>query len=439
MKKYIVVAAVMLTVCVRAAGQSGTNSPYSQYGLGLMADGATGFNKGMGGIGTAVSRSGYVNTLNPASYASIDSLTFVFDIGLSGQLTNFKEGSTRLNARNANIEYLVGAFRLMNHVGMSFGVMPYTNIGYNYAISTRLDNDASTIVTETYNGEGGLHRAYIGAGWEARNMHIGRLKLGNLRLGANVAYIWGSYSRSVSSSSSGSTSINAIAKTYAGVVNSYGVDFGLQWQLPVTASDALTLGGTLGLGHKLGTDPTCTITNTNSVTGEVDDSVYTAKNALATPMTYAVGLSWAHGNTWLVGADVELQQWGKVDIPQYDQLRGVYEAKGGLLRNSTRVRLGAEWLPSAMSRSYLQRIRYRVGASYATSYCKIKGAEGPRELSLTVGFGLPIQNMWSGRSTLNISGAWIHSSAKDMITENGFRINLGITFNERWFQKWKVQ
>lgn len=429
----------MMAVCASAAGQSGTNSPYSQYGLGLMADGATGFNKGMGGIGTALSHSGYVNTLNPASYATIDSLTFIFDIGLSGQLTNFKEGNTRLNARNANIEYIAGAFRLMKHVGMSFGVMPYSNIGYNYSSSMKLDHNGITTVTETYKGEGGLHRAYLGAGWELTNMHIGRLKLGHLRLGANAAYVWGSYTRSVTSSSSTAQAINSIAKTYAGVVNSYAVDFGLQWQLPMTATDELTIGGTVGLGHKLGTDPTCTITNTNSVTSEVDDSVYTASNALATPMTYAVGLSWNHGQQWLVGADLELQQWGKVDVPQYDQLRGVYEARSGLLRNSRRVRLGAEWQPSAQSRNYLKRIRYRVGGSYATSYFNIKGKEGPSELALTLGFGLPIQNVWGGRSTLNISGAFVHSSAKDMITENSFRLNLGITFNERWFQKWKVQ
>ena len=40
---------------------------------------------------------------------------------------------------------------------------------------------------------------------------------------------------------------------------------------------------------------------------------------------------------------------------------------------------------------------------------------------------------------LNISGQWVHTSAKDLITENTFRINVGITFNEQWFKKWKVK
>ena len=29
--------------------------------------------------------------------------------------------------------------------------------------------------------------------------------------------------------------------------------------------------------------------------------------------------------------------------------------------------------------------------------------------------------------------------AKDLITENMFRINVGLTFSEGWFMKWKVQ
>ena len=32
-----------------------------------------------------------VNYLNPASYASIDSMTFILDAGISGQVTNFEE------------------------------------------------------------------------------------------------------------------------------------------------------------------------------------------------------------------------------------------------------------------------------------------------------------------------------------------------------------
>ena len=76
--------------------------------------------------------------------------------------------------------------------------------------------------------------------------------------------------------------------------------------------------------------------------------------------------------------------------------------------------------------------------SYATPYTKINGNDGPSELSASVGFGIPIVNSYNNRSILNISGQWVRTSAKNFITENTFRINIGLTFNERWFMKWKV-
>ena len=41
-------------------------------------------------------------------------------------------------------------------------------------------------------------------------------------------------------------------------------------------------------------------------------------------------------------------------------------------------------------------------------------------------------------SNLNSSGQWVQQSANAFIKENTFRINIGITFNEGWFAKWKV-
>ena len=88
--------------------------------------------------------------------------------------------------------------------------------------------------------------------------------------------------------------------------------------------------------------------------------------------------------------------------------------------------------------SFFKRIHYKVGASYATPYYNIKGDDGPRELTLSAGFAIPIINSWNNRSLLNISAQWVNSSTKNYIKENTFRINIGLTFNERWFAKWKV-
>ena len=182
-----------------AFAQSGTNSPYSQYGLGDLADECVGFNKGMGGVGYGFHKGNEVNPLNPASYASIDSVTMIFDGGLSGQITNFKEGGRKLNAKSGGFDYITGAFRLIRHVGITFGVMPYSNIGYNYTASIPLDDGtATTKLTGTYKGDGGINQLFVGAGVQLFK---------SLSVGFNAAYIWGDLERTVKTS--GSSYVNS--------------------------------------------------------------------------------------------------------------------------------------------------------------------------------------------------------------------------------------
>jgi hypothetical protein len=44
----------------------------------------------MNGVGLGLRPHNPINYLNPASYSAVDSLNFIFDAGLSLQLTNFK-------------------------------------------------------------------------------------------------------------------------------------------------------------------------------------------------------------------------------------------------------------------------------------------------------------------------------------------------------------
>ena len=212
-------ATLLLGSALMVNAQSGTNSPYSQYGLGILSDQTSGFNRGMNGVGLGFHEHNQVNYLNPASYASIDSMTFILDAGISGQVTNFEENGVKKNANNSNFEYVVAGFRLLPHVGMSFGIIPFTNVGYNYSASEWVNADKEAYYTNTYSGDGGLHQAYIGAGWEP---------VKGLAVGANFSYLWGSIDRSVSNSYSNSY-YKTLTRYYSMQVNSYKVDFGVQY------------------------------------------------------------------------------------------------------------------------------------------------------------------------------------------------------------------
>ena len=419
MKRNIILAIAFGVGALSANAQSGTNSPYSQYGLGILTDQSQGTSRGMNGVGLALRKGNVVNSLNPASYSAVDSLTMIFDVALSGQVTNFKEGNGKKNANNADFEYAVGSFRLMPEVGASFGVLPYSNIGYEYSSTATLGETFGSVPVTT-KGSGGLHQAFFGIGWNV---------VKPLSVGANVAYLWGTFDRSISSSST--TYVNDFSRKYSAQVNSYLVTLGAQWEQPLSRKDNLTLGMTVGLGHKLGSS--YTIQNG-------DSTVYDASDVLRVPMTYGVGLGWTHGTKWFVGADVMMQKWGSVDFPGATQsgANTVYALRSGMLKDSYKVNVGADYVPNSSSRNLLSRVHYRFGVGYATPYYYINGKEGPKETSVSAGFGIPLQNSYNNRSILNISAQWAHSSAKDLITENTFRINLGLTFNERWFAKWKV-
>lgn len=424
----IYIIAALLATPLLAEAQSGTNSPYSQYGLGVLSDQSQGQSRGMGGTGVGLRTAGDVNTLNPASYSSVDSLTMIIDAGLSGQLTNFKEGNHRVNAYNADFEYIVAAFRLMPKVGLSVGLLPYTNIGYNYYNTTKVGTSTTTS-TETYDGEGGLHQAYVGLGWRF---------VPGLSVGFNASYLWGSYDKTVSISSSDSH-VNTMTRAYSATVNSYKLDFGVQWWQWLNPENKLTVGAVYGLGHGLSADPELTTTNTDPQTSVSSSDTATIGNCLSLPHTFGVGLSWQHKSNLLFAIDYTLQKWGSEDFPIADNDNGDYTLRSGLLKDRHKVAVGAEWTPNAISRNLLKRIHYRLGASYNTPYITVNGKDGPKEYAVTAGFGIPITNSWNNRSVLNVSAQWSHSSATGLITENTFRINIGLTFNERWFMKWKVE
>jgi hypothetical protein len=157
-------------------------------------------------------------------------------------------------------------------------------------------------------------------------------------------------------------------------------------------------------------------------------------------------LGWKHGTKWFVGADFQLQQWGKLDFPDYfKDANGemTYALRSGMLKDRYKINIGADFLPTNNGRHLYERVHYRVGAGYTTPYYNINGQDGPKELSLSAGFGIPLGHVYWNRQghmrpLLNIGFQWSRMAAKDLITDNTFRINIGLTFNERWFAKWKV-
>ncbi|MGP1492892.1 MAG: hypothetical protein ACTTJJ_05725 [Prevotella fusca] len=434
--KKIIAAVFLAGLTVQVSAQSGTNSPYSQYGLGALASQATGFNRGMNGLAYGFHEHNQVNYMNPASYASVDSLSFIFDAGVSLQLTNFDENGNKVNAHNADIEYVAASFRAFKHVGVSFGILPYSNVGYNFSNTQNVNAFPSTsspnaTYSNIYSGNGGLHMVYLGAGWEPFK---------GIAFGANISYLWGTLNRSSTNTYSDSY-VNTLSKNYTAQVKSYKVDLGAQFTCPINKKNELTLGLAYSLGHNLGAEPECNIISTNSQTSVSDTTRYVVSKAFEIPQTFGVGLMWNYNNRLKFGVDYQMQKWVKIQYPQLITINGKtnYSLVDGQFTDRHKLTVGGDYCKGERYRGFFSRMHYRGGVSYATPYLRINGQEGPRELSASFGVGIPIINGYNNRSMLNISAEWVNQKAVGLIKENTFRINVGLTFNERWFAKFKVE
>lgn len=412
------------------AQTNGSNSPYSRYGYGLLADRAQGFNKGMAGVSMGMRNEHQVNYKNPASYSAIDSLTLLFDVGATLQIANLESNTTKKNANNTSIDHIVAGFRLAPGLGMSVGLVPFSTIGYNMTTtSTFVQSTGEVEQTETYKGDGGIHEVFVGLGY---------MPIKGLSVGANVGYLWGTLDHSVTASFN-STTISSRQRKYTTDIRSYKVDLGVQYEKPINRNNTLILGATYGLGHNVNRNANYYDQRITTNQGTVGDTLV-AKNAYEMPHTFAIGATWNHRNRLRVGFDYSLQLWDGCKSPQLNS-NNEYIAGTDAYKNRHQFVLGSEYVRNPNSAKFMHRVRYRLGFSYATPYVKVNGIDGPRSYTASMGVGIPISNFWSKNSVLNISAQYerVEPKLSTMITENYYRLCIGITFHDGWFAKWKVQ
>ena len=412
------------------AQTNGSNSPYSRYGYGLLADRAQGFNKGMAGVSMGMRNGHQVNYKNPASYSAIDSLTLLFDVGATLQIANLESNTTKKNANNTSIDHIVAGFRLAPGLGMSVGLVPFSTIGYNMTTtSTFVQSTGEVEQTETYKGDGGIHEVFVGLGY---------MPIKGLSVGANVGYLWGTLDHSVTASFN-STTISSRQRKYTTDIRSYKVDLGVQYEKPINRNNTLILGATYGLGHNINRNANYYDQRITTNQGTVGDTLV-AKNAYEMPHTFAIGATWNHRNRLRVGFDYSLQLWDGCKSPQLNS-NNEYIVGTDAYKNRHQFALGSEYVRNPNSAKFMHRVRYRLGFSYATPYVKVNGVDGPRSYTASMGVGIPISNFWSKNSVLNISAQYerVEPKLSTMITENYYRLCIGITFHDGWFAKWKVQ
>lgn len=404
----MVVSGLLSFSALFLTAQNSTNSPYTRYGYGELANRSFGAGRSMGGVGIGLRSSKQVNPMNPASYSCMDSMTFLFDFGASTQLSWYNDGTNKQNNVNGNVEYMAMQFPLHRRIAMSAGLLPYSHVGYDFR---NINTSGEQVYQETFTGTGGLNQLYAGL-----SMDIWKKRLS---IGANINYMFGSISHQAITQYSSSNATNVRnQKEYK--FSDVTFDIGLQYTHLLSKTEHFVLGLTYAPKKRLNNDTYEIIESSESVIDTITG------RSFDTPTGYGIGLSYTKNNKWIIAADFSYQEWKKA----------MFEGKSDGFKNRSKVNAGFEYIPNLYSRPFLNRVRYRMGVSYSDSYIQVNG-NGYKEYGATVGFGFPISD---ARSFINVSFEYmkISPNAKVMIDENYLKMTLSYTFNEYWFFKRKV-
>ncbi len=413
MRIYKTITVLLLAVamgCGAAQAQIVT-TPYSKMGYGMLNDNVSSIQRSMGGVGYAMEGGRIINVMNPASYADVDSLTFLWDVGFDLSNLWSKENGKQGYNFGAGLDYLTGHFKVSKGLGASFGLLPYSSVGYAYG---------GDIVggSESRSGNGGLNQLYLGVGYEP---------VKNLSVGLNIAYLFGTTLNTTLISSNSSSYFTRNMK-----VRDWNTQVGIQYSLPLFKNrDRLTVGATFQPkksyhGHTWGT-------RYDTQDSKVDTIGYTSmKGNYEQPYSIGVGVSYMLNHRLTIEADYTFQKWSSA---KYTPIGGI-EAQNTKFDDRWKLALGMQYTPNKRG-SYFGAMSFRAGAFFNHDYMLFDQSH-LRDYGLSVGVGLPAPG---SKTTINLGVEWRHREATpvSLISENYLNITIGVNFNELWFWKSRIR
>lgn len=401
----------------------GNVSPYSKFGYGLLDNNATAAQRQMGGVGYAMSSGRQINVMNPASYAAIDTLTFLFDMGIDFTTIKMSEGAVGDVAPaqdqkfGGGLDYITMQFPITKYMGASIGLVPFSSVGYSFG--SEIANGVNS-----RQGSGGLNQLYVGL--------AGKIYKG-LSVGANFSYLFGTTINDVyvtpTVPSTGYTSLFEQVTR----VRDWRLQLGVQYHVNLDADNRIGIGLTYAPGKTL-------LGNACVIKYAVDADV--APDTLGNenlrhhadlPATYGGGINWTWRNKLMIEADVTYQPWAKAKNVSWPAEWNVETTK---FANRYQVGLGASYTPSVRG-GYFSRMSYRVGCFFNRDYVMV-GSNNVQEYGLSCGFGFPTV---SDKTIINLGFEYRHRQAhpNPLVKENYFCVRLGVNFNELWFFQNKLR
>ncbi len=392
-------------------------SPYSRFGYGALTDHSNTTQKAMGGVGIAMRSGKNINFMNPASYAAIDSVTFLFDMAVDFKGLNTSEtvdGEKQTgNNFTGGLDYVAMQFPLTRYGGMAIGLVPYSEVGYSFG-------ETITNGTNAHQGSGTINELFVG---------LAARPFKGFSVGLNFSYLFGTLLNDTYVYSDASTSLFERVME----VRDYKFSVGVQYGVNLNADNAVTIGAiyqpkksfhghTYGSKYDVSSDSSVDTIGYGSMKGRYDMAP-----------TYGAGIAYTWKQKLTVEADFTYQPWKNV---KYALIEGFDKAGEDQFNNRWKAAVGAEYLP-AIRGNYFQRINYRLGGYYSTDYIMV-GTNSVKEYGASIGLGLPAP---SSKTMLNLTFEYRHREASPvkLVSENYYQFTLGININELWFWQNKLR
>lgn len=399
-----------------SAQNNNTSSPFSRFGLGDLHPYSYGRFAGMGGASLGSRHQLQINSANPASYAAIDSLTFIFEFGTDGRFSEYKSASSKFTTNDVNFRYFSFSFPVARWVAATMGILPYADKGYEIFVEEDIPGVGRT--GYSYFGTGTVSKAYAGMGFNLSK---------SLSVGANVYYLFGTLNQNNAIYFLDDAEQYGISEVEQTRLRDFSYMLGFQYDIKLKKNEFLTIGGT----WQQQSDFTAFhFFNQEKILryggGTLTDSIKTIRDEpgkIKLPASYGLGVSYSKLNKLEVNADVYYSEWGQAEF---------YGTTIPELNDQMRISVGAEYIPEETSiRSYINRIRYRVGAHTDRSYLKINNQQ-LIENGISFGVGLPVSR---SRSFVNLAVELGRrgSISDNIIRENYTKVSLYLSLSDRWF------
>lgn len=393
---------------------SQNTSTYTRYGIGDLFYGYSARTMALSYSGSAMLNSDYVEILNPASWSALTRTRIEF---------SFSYDQLKLSNSSESRYYGDGIFRgftfafpvsMDNGIAVALGLVPYSRINYE---SVQAVNDESTgNYLQTYEGVGGLSRVFLGG---TTNLPM------EFVLGATLDFYFGNLNYYSSVEFIGSSSFPSEYQLQFGPTG-FGTSVGI---ISPNLSDLvdgntisnLRFGISVNWIGDLSTDTTFV-----SRSSTIVDSLYFGKTEMVVPTRFNAGVHIVLNNVYNFALDYFYQKWTSFKLSGVNQLN---------LNDVNKFSLGFEYRPQVtMSMNFLEQIMWRAGVSYEISQYEFNDY-ALNQFSVSGGFSLPL----SPENTFDIGLEYAirGSQENDLLLENFFRIDLGLSFGDIWFTRYE--